>query len=211
MLQHIVTITETNNTKSDFNKSMSVLHAVRWLSTAWEQMSRETIVKSFRAGFNNHQGKNEDCAEDKGLNQGTCCLPLDVGKDTATADESESDDTNLIVHEEIPSTLAEVLEDIFKELDEQNQDSHCESSDSDGNSNVVNTNNSRPLPTHKEAFQCVSQLITYSSAHQPQFIGGLFRLCKSIEWRWMTAKAIKNQIKNFHQMNEITVAEFQVT
>jgi hypothetical protein len=28
ILQYIVTITETNNTKSDFNKSVSVLHAV---------------------------------------------------------------------------------------------------------------------------------------------------------------------------------------
>jgi hypothetical protein len=115
------------------------------------------ILKSFqRAGFNNHQGKNEGCAEDTGLNQGTCCLPLDVEKDTASADEIESDDTDLIVHEEVPSNLDEVLEDIFKELNEQNQDSHCESSDSGDNSNVVNTNNSRPLPSHKEALQCVS-------------------------------------------------------
>jgi hypothetical protein len=51
MLQYIVTIAESN--------TVSVLHAVRWLSSAWEQMSRETNVKSFqRAGFNNYQGKN---------------------------------------------------------------------------------------------------------------------------------------------------------
>jgi hypothetical protein len=196
MLQYIVTIAESNNIKPDFNKSVSVLHAVQWLSSAWEQMSREMIVKSFQqVGFNNHQGKNEDCEEDMGLNQGTCFLPLDVEKDTASADEIESDDTDLTVHEEIPSTPAEVLEDIFKELDEQNQDSHCESSDSDDNTNVVNTNNSRPLPSHKEALQCVSQLITYSSAHQPQFIGDLFRLCNSTEWQWMAAKTTKNQLK----------------
>jgi uncharacterized protein YeeX (DUF496 family) len=56
MLQYIVTIAETSNTNSDFNKSVSALHAVRWLSSVWEQISRETIVKRFqRAGFNNHQ------------------------------------------------------------------------------------------------------------------------------------------------------------
>jgi hypothetical protein len=40
--------------------------------------------------------------KDMGLNQGTCCLPLGVEKDTASADENESDDTDLIVHEEVP-------------------------------------------------------------------------------------------------------------
>jgi hypothetical protein len=83
MLQYTVTIAETNNTKSEFNKSVSVLHAVRWFSSAWERISRETIVKRFRAGFNKHKEKNEDCAEGTGLNQGTCCLPLDAEKDTA--------------------------------------------------------------------------------------------------------------------------------
>jgi hypothetical protein len=55
MLQYIITVAETNNTKSDFNKSLSVSHTVRWLSSASEQILRETIVKSFqRVGFNNH-------------------------------------------------------------------------------------------------------------------------------------------------------------
>jgi hypothetical protein len=174
MLQYVVTIAETNNTKSDFSKSVSVLHSVRGFSSAWEQISRETIVKSFqRAGFNNHQEENEDCAQDTGLNQGTFCLPLDV-EDTPSADENESDDTDLVVHEEVPSTPNEVLEDIFKEVEEQNQDSHCENSDSDDHSDVMTTNHSRPLPCHKEDLQCVSQLITYSSAHQPQLTGDLF-------------------------------------
>jgi hypothetical protein len=190
-----------------------VLHAVRGFSSVWEKISWETIVKSFqRAGFNNHQGKNEDCAEDTDLNQGTCCLPLDVEKDTASADETESDDTDVIVREEVLSTPDEVLVDIFKELDEQNQDSHCESSDSDDHSDVVNTNHSRPLPSHKEP-SSVSQLTTYSSAHHPQFIGDLFRLYNSTEWRWVTAKMSTRQQKSMnisHQMNEITVADFQV-
>jgi hypothetical protein len=120
------------------------------------------IVKSFRVGFNNHQGKTEDCEKGTGINQGTCCLPLDVEKDTASASEIESDDTDLTVREEVPSTTDEVLVDLFKELEEQNQDSHCESSDSDDHSDVVNTNQSRPLPSHKEVLQCVSQ------SHIPQ-------------------------------------------
>jgi hypothetical protein len=204
MLQYIVTTAETNNRKSDFKISISVLHAVRWLSSAWEQISKETIVKSFRPGFNNHQEKTEDCEEGTGLNHGTCSLPLDVEKDTASAGEIESDDTDFIVHEEVPSTPDEVLEDIFKELEEQNQDSHCESSDSGDNNNVVNTNHSRPLSSHKEALQCVSQLIQDSSAHQPQFVGDLFRLCNSTEWQWVRAKMSTRQsnINEYFSPNE---------
>jgi hypothetical protein len=193
---YIVTTAETNNTKSVFNKSVTVLHAVRWLSSAWEQISRGTTVKCFqRAGFNNHQEKNEDCEEHMGLNQATCCLLLDVQKDISLVDEIESNDTDFIVHEEVPSIPDEVLEDIFKEIEEKKQDSHCENSDNDDNSDVANTNNSRPLPSHKEALQCVSQLITCSSAHQPQFIGDLFHLYNSIEWQWIAANMMTRQSK----------------
>jgi hypothetical protein len=48
----------------------------------------------------------------------TCCLPLDV-QDLMSVNEIESDDTDLTVHEEMPSTLYEVLEEIFKEMEEQ--------------------------------------------------------------------------------------------
>jgi hypothetical protein len=121
MLQYIVTIAETNNTKSEFNKSVSVLHAVRWFSSAWEEISRAVTVKSFQEGFNNHQEKTEDCEEGTGLNQGACYLLLVVEKVTASADEIEGDDTDLTLHEEVPSTPDEVLEDIFKEMEEQNK------------------------------------------------------------------------------------------
>jgi hypothetical protein len=96
-----------------------------------------------------------------------------------------------------------VLEVIFKELEEQNQDSHCKSTDSDDNSDVVNMNPSRPLPSHKEALQCVPQLIIHSLAHQPQFIGGLFHLYNSIEWQWMTAKtSTRQKINEYFSPNE---------
>ena len=57
----------------------------------------------------------------------------------------ESDDTDLTVHEQVPSMLDEVLKKIFKEIEEQHQDAHCEYSDSDDNSDTVNTNHSRPF------------------------------------------------------------------
>jgi len=41
--------------------------------------------------------------------------------------------------------LDAVLEEIFKEMEEQHQDIHCENSDSDDNSDTVNMNHSRPF------------------------------------------------------------------
>jgi hypothetical protein len=79
MLQYIVTVAKASNTRSDFNKSISALHAVRWVSSAWEQISRETIVKCFRrAGFNYHEEESEECEEDMRLNEVIHSLPLDV-------------------------------------------------------------------------------------------------------------------------------------
>jgi hypothetical protein len=39
ILQCIVTISETNNTKTDYKKSVPVLHVIRLLSSAWKQIS----------------------------------------------------------------------------------------------------------------------------------------------------------------------------
>jgi hypothetical protein len=114
-------------------------------------------VKCFQgAGFNNHQEQNEECEKDMEPNQVIFCLPLDVQKDLALVNEIEAGDTDLIVHEKVPSALDEVLKEIFKEMEVEHQDTHCENSDSDDNSDIVNTNHNRPLPNHKEALQYVS-------------------------------------------------------
>jgi hypothetical protein len=139
MLQYIVTVAETRNTKSDFNKSISVLHAVRWVSSAWEQISRETIVKCFRrAGFNYHEEESEECEEDTGLNKVIRSLSLDVQKNLVYVDEMESGDAD-IIHEKMPSTPNEVLEEIFQKMVEQPviEELNCENGDSDEDNDIV--------------------------------------------------------------------------
>jgi hypothetical protein len=163
MLQYTVTVAEPSNTRYDFNKSISALHAVRSVSSAWEQISRETTAKCFRrAGFNYHE---EECDEDTQLNKVIRSLPLDAQKELVYVDEMESGDADLIKHEEVPSTPDEVLEEIFQKMEEQPtiEELNCENGDSDDNDDTVSTEHVRPLPTHKDALQCVSQLITYST------------------------------------------------
>jgi hypothetical protein len=101
---------------------------------------------------------------------------------------------DLIIHE-VPYTPDEVLEDIFQKMEEQPtiEDLNCENGDSDNNNDIVSTEHIRPLPTHKDALQCVSQLITYSSAHQPQFMGDLFHLYNSIEAQCIAAQMTRQE------------------
>jgi hypothetical protein len=80
----------------------------------------------------------------------------------------------------MPSTLDEILKQIFKEQEEWHQDWQCENTDSDSNSDVLNANHSRPLTRHKEAIQCMFQLITHSSAHQPKFMDDLYYLYNGV-------------------------------
>jgi hypothetical protein len=63
---------------------------------------------------------------------------------------------------------------------------NCENGDSDGD-DIVSTEHVRPLPTHNDGLQCLSQLTTYYSAHQSQFMGNLFHLYNSIEAQWIAA------------------------
>jgi hypothetical protein len=149
------------------------------------------IVKYFRrAGFNYHEKENEERKKDTGLNEVIRSLPLDVQKDLASVDEMESGDAELTIHKEVPSTPDEVLEEIYQKMEEQPmiKELTCEYGNSDDDNDIVITERVRPLPTHKDSLQCVSQLITHSSAHQPQLMGCLFYLYNSTEEQWIAAQ-----------------------
>jgi hypothetical protein len=123
-------------------------------------------------------------------------LPLDVQEDLASVDEMESGDADLIMHEEVPSTPDEVLEEIFQRMEEQptTEELNCENGDSDDDNDIVSTEHVRPLPTHNDALQCLSQFITYSSANQPQFMGHPFHLYNNIEAQWIAAQMTRQKI-----------------
>jgi hypothetical protein len=81
-----------------------VLHAIRWLSSPWEEISSETIVKCFRlAGFCNNGEQDLETDDDSGLNQVICSLPLNL-QDLASVNDVESCDADIIIHEEIACT-----------------------------------------------------------------------------------------------------------
>jgi hypothetical protein len=96
-------------------------------------------------------------------------------------DDVESYDADIIIHEEIACTPDDILEEIFKEMDKKEGGQNSDNSDVEGDSDTVTTNHVRPVPRHDEALHCVSQLHTYSSTNQLQFMSDLFHLYSSIE------------------------------
>jgi hypothetical protein len=146
-----------------------MLHAVRWLSSAWEEISSETIVKCFGlVGFCNSGEQDQETEDDSGLNQVIGSLPLNLQKDLASVNDIKSCDADVIIHDEITCTSDDILEQIFKGMDKKEEGQNCNNSDVKGDSDIVTTNHVRPIPSHNEVLNCVSQLLTYSSTHQPQ-------------------------------------------
>jgi hypothetical protein len=112
-------------------------------------------------------------------------------KNVASVDEVESADADLIVHEEIACILEEIIEEIFQEMEKAPPIKEiCYKNDGGGgdddvNDDAVSDEHVMPSPYHENAIQCVSQLIKYSSAHQPQFLDDLFRMYSNIEPQWL--------------------------
>jgi hypothetical protein len=73
---------------SDFNQYRYPFH---WLSSVWEQIYRETVMKCFQwTKFNNHGEQSEECEEDMGWIQVMGCHPLGVQENVALIIETET-------------------------------------------------------------------------------------------------------------------------
>ena len=93
---HFLTGTYCNK-KSDFNKSISVLHIVR-RNSDWEWTSREIREKCFwQVEFIICEEWNEEWEEDMRLKQLIRSFRLDEQKELAHLDETESGDADLTV------------------------------------------------------------------------------------------------------------------
>ncbi|XP_033218296.1 tigger transposable element-derived protein 6-like [Belonocnema kinseyi] len=140
MLQYLITVAEDSDTRSQFIKSISVLHAVRWVNKRTE-------------------GIDED--EDVGLAEVINSFSPEILNDVISVDEIINADDELFLNEEIPTAPDDILLSILQQ--KEHSDVECYDSDND---ETVN-DDSTPVPTHKEALQYIGQLLRYSSSHQP--------------------------------------------
>jgi len=102
------------NTATEFAKSVTVFDVIRWISSAWNNVGEETILKCFRrAGF---ASPETDLPEQEGSTSESdlvSALPEALQFEVASEDNILENEANIPVHENIASTAEGILEDIM--------------------------------------------------------------------------------------------------
>jgi len=114
MLRSLLAAVGKFNTATEFAKSVSVFDAIRWISSAWNNVREETIFKClWRAGFMSPETdlqEQEDSTSESNL---VSALPEALQFEVASKDDVLENKAYFPVHENIASTAEGILEDIM--------------------------------------------------------------------------------------------------
>jgi len=105
MLHSLLAAVAKFNTATEFAKSVNVFDAIRWISSSWNNVREETILKCFRrAGFASPetglQGQEDSISESDLVS----ALPEALQFEVASEDDILENEANIPVHENIAST-----------------------------------------------------------------------------------------------------------
>ena len=158
MLHSLLAAVWKLNTATEFAKSVTVFDDIRWISSAWNIVQEETILKCFwRAGFASPETdlqEQEDSTSESNL---VSKLPEALQFEVASEDDILENEANIHVHENIASTAEGILEDIMTgrvqgaPLDDEQEVEEEE----------VDQQPSNLLPSHSEALQHVHSLMQF--------------------------------------------------
>ena len=103
MLHSLLAAVGKFNIATEFAKSVTVFDAIRWISSAWNNVPEETILKCFRwAGFASPETElQEDSTSESDL---VIALPEALQFEVASEDDILENEANIPVHENITST-----------------------------------------------------------------------------------------------------------
>lgn len=176
MLHYLVSVAEAADTRRDFYQSINVLHAIRWLSRAWEEVTPETIVKCFqRAGSpGSEPASGDELEEYNTLADVIDSLPPSLGSDVLTAEEMLNIDDYLASRENAPT--ADDVGGSVERDETASHDSECES-----DTDETEFENYTPILTHSEAAECIRRLIEYSSVYRPNYVDSYLRQQTDLE------------------------------
>lgn len=205
MLLFLVTSAECSNSQNDFFKSITVLHAIRWIYAAWENISPQTIRKCFRrCGFSLQEEENEEegaTPSSRELNGLLQSLPQDIRVDMLNIDEMQSLEDELVVHEHIQSTPEAVLELVFSQSPDNEINSEADSSDESENENDEPNELHQP-PTHQEMLEYLKKAICYSTFHQAPISEDLFKVYNWVEEKMCSSFILKQtKISDYFNKN----------
>ena len=101
-------------TASEFAKSVTVFDAIRWISSALNNVREETIFKCFRrAGFASPETDLHEQEDRTSESDIVSALPEALLFEVASEDDILENGANIPVHENIASTAEGILEDIM--------------------------------------------------------------------------------------------------
>ena len=178
MLHSLLAAVGKFNTATEFAKPVTVFTVIWWISSAWNNVWEETILKCFRrAGFVSPETglqEQEDSTSESDL---VNALPETLQFEVASEYDILENEANIPVHENIASTAEGILEDIMtgrvqgaplhdkqeveeEEVDQQPPNRH---------------------PSHSEALQHVHSLMHFAQTNLPHLQPTLIKIYSEIE------------------------------
>src|SRR5215510_12358328 len=203
MLHSLLAAIGKFNSATEFAKSVTVFDAIRWISSAWNNVQEETILKCFqRAGFASpeQEQEQEDSTSESDL---VSALPEALQFEVASEDDILENEANITVHENIACTAEGILEDIMMGkvqgtfLDDEQEVEEEE----------VDQQPPNPPPSHSEALQHVRSLMQFAETNLPHLQPTLINIYSEIERNWATANIQKKKQTTLHQFYTKSVVQ----
>ena len=114
MLRSLLAAVGKFNTATEFAKFVTVFDAIRWISSAWNNVQEETIFKCFRrAGFTSSETDVQEQEDSTSESDLVSALPETLQFEVASEDDILENEANIPVHESIACTAEGILEDIM--------------------------------------------------------------------------------------------------
>ena len=114
MLHSLLVAVGKFNTATEFAKSVTVFDAIWWISSAWNNVGEETILKCFRrADFVSPETDLQEKEDSTSESDLVSALPEALQFEVASEDDILESEANIALHENIVSTADGILEGIM--------------------------------------------------------------------------------------------------
>jgi hypothetical protein len=151
-MQHSLVVVGKFNTATEFAKSVTVFDVIRWISSAWNNVHEETILKCFRrAGFASPETDLQEQKNSTSKSDLVSALTEALQFEVASEDDILENEANIPVHENIACTAEGILEDIMTgRVQGMSLDDELEVEEEEPDQQPPN-----PPPSHSDALQRV--------------------------------------------------------
>lgn len=203
LLEYLIAKADQVGTATEFCKSVTVLHAIRWICKAWEEVKTSTIQKCFcKTGFPVEMNVEEvEELEELQLYAGLESLPYSIRSDLQLDDNFGSFDDNLDVHDGSADNVEDIAAEILEEfhpgtvpiayLEEDEEDEIGDQEDCH-----------EPVCTYMEAEKKLQDLLRFAFVSQPNLIQPLMKIQGKFESDWAAKRATESRqssIRDFMQ------------